>query len=197
MTRKEVKKYSDPDSAANYTIESQLEIWGTNSSLVLKKVRLEMTAFDLQSIDGWKHERTVDVDLLPNQSTELWQGLVPGQMIRNNVADVPKDIVISARLLESDGTVLARYTNWPEPFKFIHFPSPEKVGLSITIVNNETIKLDCLRPIKGIVLDVEGEEDVKWSDQAIDLVPGDPQTITAIGIKGRKVFARYLGDWSA
>jgi len=61
-------------------------------------------------------------------------------------------------------------------------------------VNDETIKLDCLKPIKGIVLDVEGEEDVKWSDQAIDLVPGDPQTITAIGIKGRKVFARYLGD---
>lgn len=113
MTRKEVKKYPEPDSAANYTIESQLQVWGTNSTLVSKKVRLEMTAFDLQATDGWKHERTIaDVDLLPNQSTELWQGLVPGQLIRNNVADVPKDIVISARLLEGDGTVLARYTNW-------------------------------------------------------------------------------------
>jgi len=54
-----------------------------------------------------------------------------------------------------------------------------------------------LRPIKGVVLEVKGEEDVKWSDQAIDLVPDDPQTLKAIGLKGRKPFARYLGDGSA
>jgi beta-mannosidase len=54
-----------------------------------------------------------------------------------------------------------------------------------------------LKPIKGIVLDAEGVENVKWSDQAIDLVPGDPQTIKAIGLKGRKVSVRYLGDGTA
>jgi beta-mannosidase len=63
--------------------------------------------------------------------------------------------------------------------------------------DNGTIELTCLRPIKGIVLEVEGPEDVKWSDQAIDLVPGDPQTVKAVGLKGRKVLARYLGDGSA
>ena len=56
--------------------------------------------------------------------------------------------------------------------------------------------LSCKKPIKGIILDVEGE-DVKWSDQAIDLVPGDKQVVKASGLKGRSVKARYLGDGTA
>lgn len=56
--------------------------------------------------------------------------------------------------------------------------------------------LSCKKPIKGIILDVEGE-DVKWSDQAIDLVPGDEQVVKASGLKGRSVKARYLGDGTA
>ena len=56
--------------------------------------------------------------------------------------------------------------------------------------------LSCKKPIKGIILDVEGE-DVKWSDQAIDLVPGDEQVVKASGLNGRSVKARYLGDGTA
>jgi len=50
--------------------------------------------------------------------------------------------------------------------------------------------------MKGIVLDVDGD-DVKWSNQAIDLVPGDPQIVIAKGLKGRGVKARFIGDGSA
>ena len=60
-----------------------------------------------------------------------------------------------------------------------------------------TVRLNCSRPIKGIVLDAEGEENVKWSDQAIDLVPGDEQVVLAWGLNGRAVKARYLGDGTA
>lgn len=56
--------------------------------------------------------------------------------------------------------------------------------------------LSARRPVKGVVLEVEGE-DVKWGDQAIDLVPGDPQTVKVIGLKGRPVKARFLGDNTA
>lgn len=62
--------------------------------------------------------------------------------------------------------------------------------------DGETVELDCKKPIKGIVLDVEGD-DVKWSDQAIDLVPGDVQKVKALGLNGRPVKARYLGDGTA
>ena len=38
---------------------------------------------------------------------------------------------------------------------------------------------------------------VRFADQALDLVPGDPQTVAVQGLGGRAVVARYLGDGSA
>lgn len=85
----------------------------------------------------------------------------------------------------------------PEPFKFITFPKPEEVQLKVEVgKDGESVALSTARPVKGIVLDVEGA-DVQWSDQAIDLVPGDAQVITAVGLKGRDVKVRFLGDGSA
>lgn len=89
--------------------------------------------------------------------------------------------------------------NWvrPEPFKYIHFPDVKDLGLEIVPTGDgESVSLSTQRPVKGIVLDVEGEE-VRWGDQAIDLVPGDPQVVKAIGLKGRSVKNRFLGDGTA
>lgn len=58
------------------------------------------------------------------------------------------------------------------------------------------MELTTKKPVKGIILEVDGD-DVKWSDQAIDLVPGDPQVVNAVGLNGRPVKARYLGDGTA
>ena len=64
--------------------------------------------------------------------------------------------------------------------------------------DGESVQLATLKPIKGVVLDVaEGEEEVAWGDQGIDLVPGDPQVILAKGLKGREVKVRFLGDGAA
>ena len=66
----------------------------------------------------------------------------------------------------------------------------------VTGSDGESVELSTARPIKGIILDVEGEP-AKWSDQAIDLVPGDPQIVKVIGLNGREVKARFLGDGTA
>lgn len=71
----------------------------------------------------------------------------------------------------------------------------KEAGLKIS-VDRENVEISCKKPIKGIILDVDGD-DVKWSDQAIDLVPGDPQVVRAVGLAGRDIKARYLGDGSA
>lgn len=71
------------------------------------------------------------------------------------------------------------------------------MALKVEVASDgKTVTLSAQKPIKGLILDVDGE-DVKWDDQAIDLVPGDPQTIQAIGLNGRTVKARFLGDGSA
>jgi beta-mannosidase len=85
----------------------------------------------------------------------------------------------------------------PEPFKFITFPAVDQVGLKVSVsASGDTVEVSTNKPIKGIVLDVDGEE-AKWSDQAIDLVPGDPQIVHVTGLNGRPVKVRYLGDGSA
>jgi len=133
-----------------------------------------------------------------NASTEIFKGPLPGQVIRTKESETPKPIIISARLLDQPtGAILARYSNWPEPFKYIKFPSVKEVGLTITTLGDgESIEMSSSKPIKGIVLDAEGEW-VKWGDQAIDLIPGDPQVIKAVGLRGKQVKARFLGDGTA
>ncbi|THH15213.1 hypothetical protein EW146_g5231 [Bondarzewia mesenterica] len=179
MTRKDNKVYDNDLSAASFTITS---------------VKLDVTSFDLDD-PRWQDHFDRNVTLAANASTQLWDGLVPGQPPRTKDSEIPKTIIVSARLLDHDGTVLGRVSNWLEPFKYIHFPAVKDLGFKIH-VHGESVKLSTKRPIKGIVLDVEGE-DVKWSDQAIDLVPGDDQTVEAQGLNGRKVKARFLGDGTA
>jgi len=82
----------------------------------------------------------------------------------------------------------------PEPFKFIKFPPVADLGLKVDVgPDGETITLSTRKPIKGIVLDVDGEY-LKFGDQAIDLVPGDAQIVKAVGLGGRSVKIRFLGD---
>lgn len=97
----------------------------------------------------------------------------------------------------TDRTFFLRFGSRPEPFKFIIFPDVKNLGLDVKVGSDgESVELSAQKPIKGIVLDVEGE-DVQWGDQAVDLVPGDPQVIKAVGLKGREVKVRYLGDGTA
>lgn len=196
MTRKEKQTFTNDRSAAEFTIDTLLEIWGTNSTLDEKTAIIEVTVFDL---DSGLSERCQEkeVKLAPNASTELFKGNLPGQPTRLKKSDVPKTLVVSARLLDEHKAVLGRYSNWPEPFKFINFPSREALGLTVVVGDDgESVTLTTEKPIKGIVLDVEGK-DVKWGDQAIDLVPGDPQTVEASGLQGREVKVRFLGDGTA
>lgn len=195
MTRKEKQTFDDDKTVAFFKIETVLEIWGTNNTLEEKKAKLELTAFDLHS--DWTESWAKDIVLAPNSSTELYQGDAPGLPVRTKKSEVPRSIILSARLLGDSGEVLGRYSNWPEPFKFIKFPPVAELGLkAIVSQDRETVTLETLKPIKGIVLDVDGE-DVKWSDQAIDLVPGDPQAVRAVGLNGREIKIRFLGDGTA
>jgi beta-mannosidase len=50
------------------------------------------------------------------------------------------------------------------------------------------------RPVKGLWLSALGDgADVKWSDNALDVMPGDPQVVVAQGLNGREVGVAFLG----
>jgi len=194
ITRKEVTTFPDDRAAADFTIDTEFELWATNSTLTEKKVTIEFLIHDLHDA-AFKHGWTKTVALTPNSSTEIFKGKVAALPQRTTKSQIPKVIIVSSRLLDEDGKVLARYSNWPEPYKFIGFP--KDLGLKVEVSSDgESVKLSSKVPVKGIILDAEGEH-VKWSDQAIDLIPGDEQVVQAGGLGGRKVQVRYVGDGTA
>lgn len=73
---------------------------------------LVIEAFDLlDTTFQWKEEHPHVLGA--NRSTELWQGKVPGQVIRTKLSEVPRTIIISARIVDpKSNVVLARYANW-------------------------------------------------------------------------------------
>lgn len=114
MTRKDHKTYAStpPHTAAFFTIRSVLEIWATNSTLAPKQVKLEVTSFDLDETE-WRDRWEREITLEPNACTEVWKGDVPGQAVRTKDSEVPRPIIVSARLVDPQSdVVLSRYSNW-------------------------------------------------------------------------------------
>jgi len=179
------------------SLSATVEIWGCNSTLAPRKVLLEVEYTDLLS--DWTDVETSEATLLPNQSTELLEKAIPHKPVpgpKTFPGGDPKptptfSIIVSARIIDAETKeVLSRYVDWPQPLKLIDFPDP---GLKVQVKGDE-VTVEVSKPVKGLVLDVEGATDtVKWSDNAIDVMPGDPQTLLAKGLKGRKLIAAYMG----
>ncbi|CAE6497533.1 unnamed protein product [Rhizoctonia solani] len=179
------------------SIGASIDVWGTNSTLLKKKALVKLSCFDLAS--DWNHVEEHSVTLFPNQAIEILAipcpcpphiGPVPGP---DDDADAlpttSHSVVVFALLLDEAGRVLSRYADWPQPFRSYDMPNPE-LQLS---VEGERVVVTAKRPAKAVMLGVDGEDDeVRWSDNALDVMPGDPQTVTVRGLNDRKVTAQWL-----
>lgn len=61
-------------------------------------------------------------------------------------------------------------------YKDLTFPSPKDANIQIKLSDSgkfATVTAD--RPVKGLV--IEAEHDLAYSDNCLDLMPGDPQTV--------------------
>jgi beta-mannosidase len=127
------------------------------------------------------HRRTFDVNLAPNRSTEVWKGTVPGefnvtirpyttgQPVRTSQADVPRPIGYRVGPFCDLEVVLWKdeVLPWLGPVGVTR----QDLALIIEQAGLDSVTLSTNEPIKGIVLDAEGD-DCEWDDQAIDLFPG-------------------------
>ncbi|KAG8767471.1 hypothetical protein FRC12_006222 [Ceratobasidium sp. 428] len=182
------------------SIGASIDVWATNSTLSSKAATLRLSCLDLAS--SWTHHEEHQIILLPNQTTEVFTvpcpcpshpGPTPGpEDDADPLPTTSHSVIVSAVLLDAtSGTVLSRYVDWPQPFRSYDPPNP-KIDVS---VEGERVTVSAERPAKCVVLDVEGDKDeVKWSDNALDIIPGEPQTVVASGLGGRKVKARWLGS---
>ncbi|THH31617.1 hypothetical protein EUX98_g2590 [Antrodiella citrinella] len=164
-----------------------IDVWATNSTLSERKVRLQLTCVDLQSL--WEHTEQHNVVLLPNQTTEILSIPCPEPPSPMTAATNSYSVIVHARVYDAEtGDVVARFSDWPQPYRLIDFPArAEDVHIDVV---GESLTVGVDKPVKGLLLsvaEVDGEDAVKWSDNNLDLIPGDPQTIVAKGLEGRRV----------
>ena len=113
-------------------------------------------------------------------------------------------IVLEAKLVSGDGKTLARIMDWPEPFRYLHWPRDTRLDVKaekhdrweyvVTIVANAPIK-GCWLEAKWDETEEEEEPEPLWEDNMFDLMPDSPITVGVKGLRGRTVVARFLGDW--
>jgi beta-mannosidase len=150
------------------------DVWAMSSLTTPTEATLELSAWTLDGQQVQTERR--QVTLSPNQTTE------PG----NFALDSKRQLVVSARLLQND-TVVARAALWPEPFKYLKHPDPM---IELTRLDGDTLRLRAARPAKGVWLHTA--QPAQWSDNMLDLIPGDEQIITSRGLGDAEVQIRRL-----
>ncbi|KNZ80314.1 putative beta-mannosidase B [Termitomyces sp. J132] len=197
--RKNDRPHQFYEFGAMQSHDATIDVWGTNTTNHCRLVKLELTCHDLNS--SWTHSERHNVTLLPNQSTELLSIRCPGPP-KEGVEPPSGDpiwtssysVVVNARLIDSDGKVLARFADWPQPYRYLDVPDPQ---LSVELID-EQVTVSVQRPVKGLWFSVDGDgPEVSWNDNSLDVVPGDSQVITAKGLGDRKLKVAYLGKEKA
>ncbi len=158
-----------------------VEVWAVNGTLALVEAELELRAWTLDGALAAEERRAVALG--PNQATEL--GVFGGAGAGH---------VVGARLVSlhrgqpAGGEVLARAALWPQPLKYLPLRDP---GIRVEALGGGRFRVSAARPAKGVWLAAGGE--VEWSDNMLDVLPGDPQEIAAQGgAPGSEVKVHYL-----
>ncbi|GAA6024239.1 hypothetical protein JCM11491_002517 [Sporobolomyces phaffii] len=184
------RTYPDPNSAAEFTETTCVEVWAS-SSLRDGKTEAELVIEGFSLSSGKKmFSETEAVYVLSNRSTELKKFTVP-----NGGREQPP-VVVSAKLVDRSGRILSRTSAWPEPFKYLMFPNEEETDLHVELsVPNGTVSLKASRPVKGLV--VCTNDDSRLSDNFIDLVPGQEVTVEIAGASlGTKLSWAHCGTFA-
>lgn len=200
--------FSSYEFGAFQNVSATLEVWVSNFTLKPIQGKLELSYYDLKSETTY-YTSNQDITLPPNQSLDILTDkltpppllsdpsslhAMPSGLARHVELDRTYTVVVHARFYDmSSEEVLARATNWPEPFKYTNMPDP---GLMVT-VEGEMVSVEVKKPAKCVFFSIEGEVDgntVKWSDNALDLFPGDRQVVGVKGLGSGKVMVSRLGQ---
>lgn len=114
------------------------------------------------------------------------------EMPKSDRTDEPVILSTCLKTIPADGpegSIIARSTNWPQPYRYLTMPKPKLV----ISVDGDRISAKANVPVKGLAFYVKDVDAVRFEDNMLDLVPGDEQVIIAHGLNGRAVSWRYYG----
>jgi beta-mannosidase len=187
ITRREHKTPRDKYTRVYIDTKIQVEIWGSNLMLEDLEVDCVVKAWDVETGEE-TYSKTVAKQLsLPrNQSTEIVAMDVPA----SKEGEEGKTVVAS--YLIRNGKQIARYVNWPEPLKYLHLQKPKHLKAELSD-DATSVAVSAEVPIKGLALECVDDE-VKFEDNLVDIVPGETVTIAVTGAKkSSEIATRYLG----
>ena len=121
-----------------------------------------------------------NIKIVPNGTTDILSGTI------DNVNE--EQHVLAARIWV-DGELVSRDADWPQPLKYLDFSDR---GVEVTR-QGDTITVKADKPTKGLVF--EEREGILVNDSALDVVPGDVQTVKVKGLGANDASLKwtYLG----
>ncbi|KAF3057388.1 Beta-mannosidase B [Daldinia childiae] len=193
MTRREHKYPRNKYTRVDIETKVQIEIWGSNLTLEDLTVDCVVKAWDVDT-GRETYSETVNKEplVLPkNQSTEIVAFDVP-ETKKDEGIDASRTVVAAYLVSRDGGAQLARYVNWPEPLKYLHLAKPTQLRAELSD-DLTTVNVSAEVPVKGVAVESE-DDDVKFEDNLVDIVPGE---VVSIKVRGAKetttITTRYLG----
>lgn len=174
--------HAEPPKTSKYSlwIASSL-LKGVSGKVELRFVSVQ-TGLEIRERRLWD-----DVRIQANGTTDIIIADIIDHMV------YPEAHVLAARLWV-DNDIVARDVDWPQPFKYLDL---SERGLDVKVSESESDDLQKLRvstrkPVKCLVF--EERDGVRVSDSAMDIVPGDEQTVTVRELHGDSLKYKYLGQ---
>ncbi|KAJ5782117.1 Glycoside hydrolase family 2 immunoglobulin-like beta-sandwich [Penicillium paradoxum] len=169
--------------------KSQYEMWVASSQQEELRGTVELRFLSIVTGGDLRAPAVfADVAITANGTSEITSGII------DHISE-PEPHVLAARLWV-DGQIVARDIDWPQPFKYLDFSDR---GLEVTpepgtSADQQILRISARKPVKCLVF--EERENVRISDSAIDVVPGDEQVVTVTGLKegDLPLGYRYLGQ---
>ncbi|CAG9954940.1 unnamed protein product [Clonostachys rosea f. rosea IK726] len=189
MTRREFQHPKDKYTRVDIDTEIRVEVWGSNLKLEDLKVDCVIKAWDVETgEETYSQTVAAGITIPANRSTEIFSMDVP---VATKNKGLESRTVVAAYLYQ-DGQQIARYVNWPEPLKYVHLQKPKSLHVEVS-ADGKTVSIGAEVPVKGVSLESE-DDDVKFQDNLIDIVPGELVTVGFTGgTKSTVITTQYLG----
>lgn len=187
---------TDKHTRVGLVTKFEIEIWASNLTLKDLEVNCIVKAWDVQTgkelqlKDGSVFSGMAIVPA--NGSKEFNPLLIPWTADCNSEEqDFERRVIVAAYLFHS-GQQIARCVNWPEPLKQVpfHLQEPKQLLFQVNPVGTLTIGANV--PIKGFAM--ECDDDIKFDDNLVDIVPGEPIVVGIRGFTGQKILCKYYGS---
>ena len=160
---------------------SDYECWAVSSRMQEVATTVELRYISIATGHDIKDKVTKkDITITPNGTTKILKGTI------DNEKEEPH--VLAARIWVQ-GELVSRDVDWPQPLKYLDFNDRD---VEVTL-SGDSMRVKAGKPTKGLVF--EEREGVLLNDSALDVVPGDEQTITVkgLGMRDKALGWTYLG----